>query len=73
MDTDETQIEEAEANLFARCLLMPENFVRTEIRKIKAFDLCNDEHIKILAKKFHVSQGIMAFRLGELFGTPPPK
>ena len=60
--------EEKEANLFAMCLLMPEDFVKVEIKKIKDFDLCSDEHMKKLAQKFRVPQSLMAIRVGQLYG-----
>ena len=59
---------EKRANLFAMCLLMPEDFVKAEIKKIKDFDLCSDEHMKMLARKFRVPQSIMAMRIGQLYG-----
>lgn len=56
-----------EADLFARCLLMPEEWVRDEARKIKGFSLLEQDHVKRLAKTFAVSPEIMAFRLGEIY------
>lgn len=58
--------EEEEANQFAMALLMPEDFVREEVRKMGGLDLCNDKAIKRLADKFQVPMGMMAFRLGQL-------
>ena len=64
--SDDGQIEEAEANAFAMELLMPEQFVRQEVRKFKSFDLCNSKHVAELAKKFQVPESIMAMRIGQL-------
>lgn len=61
--------EEAEANLFAMCLLMPEDLLRDELDKWKSFDLISDKDTITLAKKFQVSVPMMAFRLGMLFGN----
>lgn len=60
--------EDAEANLFALELLMPEQFVRSEIKKMKSFDLCDDEAMKKLARIFQVPQSIMAVRVGQIIG-----
>lgn len=58
--------EEAEANLFAVHLLMPEALVRQEVKRMKAFDLTNDKHIAELARRFQVPNSVMAIRLGML-------
>lgn len=58
--------EEMEANLFAMHLLMPEDLLRREIRRMRAFDLTNDKHVAELAKKFQVPNSVMAYRLGML-------
>lgn len=58
--------EEAEANYFAMCLLMPEDFVRAEIRKLRSFDLNNEKQMAELARKFQVSVAHIALRLGQL-------
>lgn len=61
--TDQTQ--EAEANYFAMCLLMPEELVNEYIAKagIQAFDLVDDPHIEAMAKAFGVSLQLMVIRL----------
>jgi len=61
--------EEAEANAFAMELLMPEQFVRDELAKLKGFDLLNDAHVKTLADKFKVGVPVMAMRLGQIKPT----
>lgn len=58
--------EEEEANLFAMSLIMPEAFVRDEVRKMGGLDLCSDKAIKKLADRFQVPMGMMAFRLAQL-------
>lgn len=57
-------IQEAEANLFAMALLMPEELVRKELAK--GIDIAEDEEIKKLAKKFQVPIGLMAIRIGQI-------
>lgn len=73
MTYDEQQ--EAEANYFAMCLLMPEPFVRTEVEKMgaRAFDLADDRAVAKLAEKFKVSISIMAWRLNDIYGREPRK
>jgi Zn-dependent peptidase ImmA (M78 family) len=58
--------EEAEANLFAFHLLMPEEFLRAELRKFKRFDFNNEKHVAELAKKFQVSPAMVGYRLAML-------
>ncbi len=62
----EQQQQDAEANYFAMCLLMPEDFVRTEVKKIWLIDLEDAKRMKQLADKFKVSVPIMTHRLGQL-------
>lgn len=57
---------DAEANQFAMELLMPADFVKTEIAKMKNFDIEDDKALKKLADKFRVSPQIMAIRIGQL-------
>jgi Zn-dependent peptidase ImmA (M78 family) len=64
-NTPQKQILEQEANSFAASILMPENLVKTEVKKI-AFDLGNEDAIKILSKKFDVSSTAMYIRLSNL-------
>lgn len=67
----ETETEDREANLFAMYLLMPEEFVRDEIGKIKNFNIMDDKHVADLARKFKVSVPMMAYRLGMIFENSP--
>ncbi len=54
--------EEVEANRFGSALLMPKSLVQKEIRNCD-LDLDDDDSIKLLAKKFWVSQVAMANRV----------
>jgi Zn-dependent peptidase ImmA (M78 family) len=58
---------ESEANAFAMALLMPEEMIRKEVRKLKGIDLCDDTKIRILAKKFQVPLTLMSLRLGQIY------
>lgn len=64
---------EDEANLFARCLLMPEAMLRTEVkaelaRRDTTPDLLDDNEtfVRDLARRFGVPETAMAMRLMEL-------
>lgn len=57
---------EREANYFAMCLLMPEEFVRSEIKKIGTIDVVDGTGIEKLARKFRVSVPLMTVRIGQL-------
>jgi Zn-dependent peptidase ImmA (M78 family) len=70
--TDE-EAREIEANAFAMELLMPEQFVRDEVRKMGGIDICDDAAIAKLAKIFRVPMAAMAVRLGEIRALPKPK
>ena len=59
-------IREIEANYFAVCLLMPEHMVHAEFAKLTLAERDIDRVIKILAKRFQVSQQVVAMRLNEL-------
>lgn len=60
-------VADQEANYFAICLLMPEEFVRREIEKIPSgLDVSDDRQMTTLAGKFNVSIGLMAIRLSQL-------
>ena len=61
-----TEKMEDEATQFAMELLMPVDFVRAEVAKMKGRDIGNDEPIRELAKKFQVPMSIMAIRIGQL-------
>ena len=63
-----TDQEDREANLFAMALLMPDELVRKEVRRMGPFDISDGTGIKLMAKKFQVSETLMALRLGQLYG-----
>ncbi len=58
--------EEREANYFAMCLLMPESFVRAEIKKLGTVDAVDGSGIEKLARIFKVSIPLMTLRIGQL-------
>ena len=63
----EAELQEREANLFAMCLLMPEDFVWKEVKRMGGnFDIEDGRSIKKLADKFKVSVPVMTLRLGQL-------
>lgn len=59
---------EREANLFARELLMPTQFVQDYLRKVGGIDLTDSDTkaIKAMAKKFGVTPELMTFRIAEV-------
>lgn len=58
---------EKEANYFAMHLLVPTEMLRDELRKLGGIDVCDDRSgaLKKLAKRFGVSETIVAFRIAE--------
>ena len=65
---EKKQREQLEANDFARCLLMPKEFVFQDIKKWQdrsGIELV-DEAIPRLAKQYGVSERMMEYRLIEL-------
>jgi Zn-dependent peptidase ImmA (M78 family) len=61
-NTPVNQIMEQEANFFASAILMPTDFVRTEVEKIQ-IDLGSEEAIRQLASIFEVSTIAMSLRI----------
>jgi len=61
-------IEDAEANHFAMCLLMPRAFVEQEVRAMGGVDVADDAQMRVLARRFGVPVTLMAMRLGQLAG-----
>lgn len=59
-------VEDMEADYFAMCLLMPEEFVRQEVRSMGGFDIEDEKAMRVLARKFQVSVPLMALRLGQI-------
>ena len=61
---------EKEANYFARCLLMPREFVLADLKAQGGVDLCEDSQVKKLAVKYGVSVSLMALRIYEVTNGP---
>lgn len=60
------QDREREANYFAMHLLVPSDMLRRELNRIGGVDLSSDDGtLKRLARKFGVSEAVIAFRIGE--------
>jgi Zn-dependent peptidase ImmA (M78 family) len=62
----EQSVEDREANYFAMCLLMPEQFLRRDIAEMGGIDLTEDRPIRKLAQRYGVSVAMMALRLRQL-------
>lgn len=58
---------EKEANYFAMHLLVPTEMLRAELNRLGGIDVCDDRTgaLKKLAKRFGVSETIIAFRISE--------
>ena len=63
--TPVSQVMEQEANAFASAILMPTEYMRSEVGKIE-MDLGSEEAIKTLAKIFEVSSTAMSLRISGL-------
>ena len=61
-------VNEIEANAFAAALLMPEEFLKKDVARLR-FDVEDSEQIDELATKYAVSGQAMTFRLMNLFGA----
>lgn len=61
---------ETEANYFAMHLLVPADRLRAELEKIGGVDLADDKatQLRKLARRFGVSETVMAFRIAEECG-----
>ena len=64
------EVMELEANRFAMELLMPFEFLRRDIAEMDDLDLEGGEGVKRLAKRYKVSEQVMAVRLGQLGFLP---
>ena len=69
LSSEGTDRDEMEANRFAAELLMPIEFLRTDLEK-REFDLADDSEIKALAKHYGVSTQALAIRLNGLGYAP---
>lgn len=63
---------EAEANAFAMELLMPEEWLRRDIAEMGGVDVEDDAKVQRLAKRYKVSNSIMAIRIGQLIERDTP-
>jgi Zn-dependent peptidase ImmA (M78 family) len=64
--TDREKEMEREANLFAIALLMPEEFIRGDMRGLPPLNLDYDPRIKKMAKRYGVTEQMMTARLVNL-------
>lgn len=62
-----TSVEEREANYFAMALLMPEDWVRADIKKLGGVDIADGQQIAQLAKKYKVDATLMTVRIAQLY------
>lgn len=68
--SEEKKKEESEANMFAACLLMPEEMVTQELEAIDTNGSLSDAMVRTLAKRFDVSAVAMSWRLYKLGYNP---
>jgi Zn-dependent peptidase ImmA (M78 family) len=61
---------EHEANIFAMELLMPREFLLKDLKAMGGIDVSDDDDVAKLAKKYRVSQDLMAIRIGQLIEAP---
>jgi Zn-dependent peptidase ImmA (M78 family) len=61
-----TDIEEVESNLFAAELLMPAQFLRQDLDRLRTLNLLDEENVAKLADLYRVSSQAMAVRLAHL-------
>ena len=54
---------EEEANIFAMELLMPRELLLADLDKVGNFDIEDDRTIKLLAKRYRVSEAVMFYRI----------
>ena len=55
-----------EANQFAMALLMPAELVKKELERMGGIDIEDDKAVAKIAKRFRVSNTVMAIRLGQI-------
>ncbi len=65
-------IEEIEANAFAASLLMPINFLLSDLRDL-SLDIENEDQISELADRYQVSTQAMTYRLTNIFSLSRPR
>lgn len=68
---NDDEIIEKEANYFAMCLLMPEPWVRRDVKALGGIDIEDDLAIHKLAQKYKVSTQLMTLRIAQIFKIIP--
>lgn len=58
--------QEAEADYFAMCLLMPEPMLRVEAKKLAGRGFFVEDVVRMLARQFAVSDMVMTLRMQQL-------
>ena len=66
VSSEATNVDEIEANRFAAALLMPEEFLRRDLLRLKPNDRTIDNAIHSLAVRYKVSTRAMELRLVNL-------
>jgi Zn-dependent peptidase ImmA (M78 family) len=67
ISSEAIDVDEIEANAFAAGLLMPEEFIRNDVRRLQ-IDFEDASQVEALAKRYGVSSQAMTFRLLNLLG-----
>lgn len=67
VSSEAVDVDEIEANAFAASLLMPEEFIRNDVRRMQ-IDFEDASQVEALAKRYRVSPQAMTFRLLNLLG-----
>lgn len=58
--------QEAEANLFAMCLLIPKELIRRDMAIMGPLNVDGDDRVKKLARRYNVTEQLMVNRLTRL-------
>lgn len=61
--------EESEATAFAMYLLVPTGLLQQDLDALSGIDISDDEALAKLAKKYGVSQAVMAIRIYQVVGN----
>jgi len=65
-DEIDTTDQDREANYFAMCLLMPENFLRADVAEYRGAKIGFEDMVRTLAQKYQVEPERMTLRLAQL-------
>lgn len=63
--------DDAEANYFAMCLLVPEDLLRRAVQD-EGYEITDDRDLIRLSKQFAVPMGVMALRIAEIYCGAKP-